>query len=537
MSTFNKIEEVKDYAVYKARIKTALGKLRKETKTPFLYVEKFAFKDKERPMLLVDHVKDLVAANTATGSGKCSLNEKEEFHFDLEKGKAPLAKLQRVLADAGVPGEVADPDAKKEAEPAAKEADTPVLDKLKMKHGWTEMASWGAEAKTLIAKFNELVALFKELPEIPPGREDLQGRLVQLKKDMAELVKSEIENDAAIRAAHQRLVEKRIGEVQALAVDIRKKPVAVVQPAQPTKPVATAQAKPQAQTPAKVEPQAEAAEDPQLKRQREEAAAEKLRQQTERVLTLRKVIDEALDTLDTEQAGYDALGKRLTAIADKAPKDKAGQALKAEVAALEKLITAAIVKNLGTSGMGKFAPTTAGFAAYKAALTGAREKITCEARDVAKAQERLDVVAQLRSDFESSATDLDPAVRAKRASPTARKVKGYIWRGAYDDANVKGTLKDIVGIIGQERRGRSSPDGNSNHVHVGGNAQYNVLFHEVGEAVRVLGFVNGHMDKRMPPSVRSEAARVEERAGAGNGDYFEVEVDLSARTLVKVGAT
>ncbi len=60
--------------------------------------------------------------------------------------------------------------------------------------------------------------------------------------------------------------------------------------------------------------------------------------------------------------------------------------------------------------------------------------------------------------------------------------------------------------------GRSAPGTTGiNHIHVGGNAQLNLLFDTASGVV--LGVVNGHMDKGMSPSVRSQADKVMSRRG------------------------
>lgn len=64
-------------------------------------------------------------------------------------------------------------------------------------------------------------------------------------------------------------------------------------------------------------------------------------------------------------------------------------------------------------------------------------------------------------------------------------------------------------VFKQLSEGRTAPGAtNINHIHVGGNAQKNLLFDVGGNPWVVLGVVNGHMDKSASPSVKAQESRV-----------------------------
>lgn len=68
-------------------------------------------------------------------------------------------------------------------------------------------------------------------------------------------------------------------------------------------------------------------------------------------------------------------------------------------------------------------------------------------------------------------------------------------------------------VFNQTAKGRTSPGTlGVNHIHVGGNAQRNILF-DVNTST-ILGVVNGHMEKAMSPKVRAEESRVMLRKGS-----------------------
>ncbi|MFC7421210.1 hypothetical protein ACFQNF_15210 [Iodobacter arcticus] len=73
--------------------------------------------------------------------------------------------------------------------------------------------------------------------------------------------------------------------------------------------------------------------------------------------------------------------------------------------------------------------------------------------------------------------------------------------------------------------GRTAPGTSGiNHIHVGGNAQLNLLFDST--SATILGIVNGHMDSQMKTSLRAEASRVSSRKGGAT-----VNMKVSGNTV------
>jgi DNA repair exonuclease SbcCD ATPase subunit len=166
-----------------------------------------------------------------------------------------------------------------------------------------------------------------------------------------------------------------------------------------------------------------------------------------------------------------------------------------------------------------------------ASIDGVRvEQAETLKRDLDKVLAKMHDLAGDHTDYEDSLQDWDPELIEKKAAN--RKVRGYVYTP--DLQTAKGYLRDVVGVLGKERQGRTGPNRNVNHIHVLGSPQFNALFDRggTGGAVRLLGFVNGHMDREASASVLSEAAKVEGRANGAN--FTEVEVDLVDRTLVEV---
>jgi len=50
MATFTEINQIKTFKQYKTTLKTALGKMKAGSPVNFVYLEKFGFDDKERPL-------------------------------------------------------------------------------------------------------------------------------------------------------------------------------------------------------------------------------------------------------------------------------------------------------------------------------------------------------------------------------------------------------------------------------------------------------------------------------------------------------
>jgi hypothetical protein len=112
------------------------------------------------------------------------------------------------------------------------------------------------------------------------------------------------------------------------------------------------------------------------------------------------------------------------------------------------------------------------------------------------------------------------------------KQVGYIWNG--DDVYSEATgsaKKDVIRILARTATGRTSPNGKSNHVHIGGNANYNVLFKvDSTGAIQILGFVNFHMDSSMHKGQKTQVENIEKRSG----NFQKVEIDMVAKTITKI---
>jgi hypothetical protein len=92
--------------------------------------------------------------------------------------------------------------------------------------------------------------------------------------------------------------------------------------------------------------------------------------------------------------------------------------------------------------------------------------------------------------------------------------EGSAYREAV--AEIEGTsavmAQAVKMVFNRTAAGRTAPvTTNINHIHVGGNAQLNLLFDSL--TATVLGVVNGHMDSTMSPTVSAAAARVARRRG------------------------
>lgn len=233
-----------------------------------------------------------------------------------------------------------------------------------------------------------------------------------------------------------------------------------------------------------------------------------------------------------EAAAYEKLNNTIATVESKL--DKKQTAFQDRLDELKRRIAKQNQSALLNKGYKALAPSGSGFTPLEGALRDAKlhlaemsisELETLE-RDLNKVLENMDALADDRPALEDALRASDPALIKKRE--TNPKVRAFVFADELPIAN--GDLNDVVGILGGERAGRTSPSGNANHVHVGGNAQNNAIFDwgGAGGAVRLLGFVNGHMDRNAPPPVLNEAARVERRAG---GTFTEVEVDLMERTL------
>lgn len=112
-----------------------------------------------------------------------------------------------------------------------------------------------------------------------------------------------------------------------------------------------------------------------------------------------------------------------------------------------------------------------------------------------------------------------PAGGAEEEAPS----RGKAAKDALDE--IKGKDKKMAQavrmVIDNTADGRSAPGATGiNHIHVGGNARLNLLFHKSSRLV--LGVVNDHMDSKMAPATRSEIDRV---VGRKTGSKVDIEVD------------
>jgi hypothetical protein len=126
-------------------------------------------------------------------------------------------------------------------------------------------------------------------------------------------------------------------------------------------------------------------------------------------------------------------------------------------------------------------------------------------------------------------TLLGVAKNLGKAAGTAAKVKGFIHPEAYQEATAGTAKKNVITILSRYVTGRTSPDGKSNHVHINGNAEHNVLFRAGAEgAITILGFVMYHMDSSMTEGQRAEVAKIEARTSG----FQEVVVDTGTREII-----
>jgi hypothetical protein len=217
MATFDTIDDVKVFKTYKAKLKTIVGRIKAEPKIAFAYVDKFKFDDnKERALILIDHNPDL---NNKLGKtpvkGKCRLDEAEKVVFE-----APSTihhdKVVKLFAEAGIARAVANP-----ADGQNTPTQEPQVTTLPMKAGWSEMTAWGPDAQDLIDGFEGLVGVYRGLPEVKPAWTELSGQLDAIKLEMAEMVKSKVQNDKSVREAKLLEVKALTKKVRHLAEAIR----------------------------------------------------------------------------------------------------------------------------------------------------------------------------------------------------------------------------------------------------------------------------------------------------------------------------
>lgn len=221
MASFNELADLQNFKQYKVTLKTALARIKPGMRVNFVYLEKFAFEDKERTLILVDHDAELVKnlGRKPGAVGKCAVNDADKFVF-TSSADIKIAKVVKMFAEAGIPRAVHDPEDAPD-EPSR----VPEGTQLKMKHGWTEIRTWGKEAQDLIDAFDGLVGVYKGLPTVQPDWADLVERLGDVKARMAEMLRTRITNDAQAREAELVKVNQLTKVARKLASDIRDRAI------------------------------------------------------------------------------------------------------------------------------------------------------------------------------------------------------------------------------------------------------------------------------------------------------------------------
>lgn len=221
MASFSELADLQNFKQYKVKLKAALAKIKPGMRVNFVYLEKFAFEDKERTLILVDHDAELVKnlGKKPGAVGKCAVNDADKFVF-TSSADIKIAKVVKMFAEAGIPRAVHDPEDAPD-EPSR----VPEATQLKMKHGWTEIRTWGKEAQDLIDAFDGLVGVYKGLPTVQPDWADLVERLGDVKARMGEMLRTQITNDAQARGAELVKVEQLTKVARKLASDIRDRAI------------------------------------------------------------------------------------------------------------------------------------------------------------------------------------------------------------------------------------------------------------------------------------------------------------------------
>jgi len=274
-----------------------------------------------------------------------------------------------------------------------------------------------------------------------------------------------------------------------------------------------------------------AAEEKDRQRREKEAASETERQK--RIGPARELLKAVLAEVKDELADFSKLDSQLDGFQKTFAADRKYSVYEGRVKDLRKTIT-----NEARQVLGAQTPT------LKDVLTGLQksesdlDKMDAEELDalshkLPKVRESVDNFEDKRTadgGYADQALALDPAAITKPASATTDI--GYVYTD--DLGTAEKYKKDMIGILAGARAGRTSPNGKANHIHVGGDANNNVIFDRKGPggAVRILGFVEGHMDKRMAPTIRTAAGQVEDRASSTS--FTKVEVDMRARTFKTV---
>lgn len=245
----------------------------------------------------------------------------------------------------------------------------------------------------------------------------------------------------------------------------------------------------------------------------------------------RKALADALSDAEDELKELNTLLTSLTAHEKVFAADKKYSAFLTQVKDLRKRMANESRKNLGatTPTLDDVIDTIKAHQAGIDKLSSKQlEEVT---REAAALMKNIGLVEQARTQADGYADEVDVLDPANITRPAANtKATGYVFND--DVATAEKNKKDMIGILAGVRKGRSSPNGKAKHIHVGGTT-FNVIFDSAGPggAIRVLGFVDGHMDRRMPPPVRAEAANVESRASSPISSFTEVEVDIKDKTF------
>lgn len=128
--------------------------------------------------------------------------------------------------------------------------------------------------------------------------------------------------------------------------------------------------------------------------------------------------------------------------------------------------------------------------------------------------DRRDLLEDAEKVVQKAIADLEP-----KATAAAKVLIGLVHPDALDEVNTgdANMAQSLRMIFGNTATGRTAPGiGGVNYIHVGGNAQENIVFDITGADYVVLGVVDGHMDGTMSPSVKIMATKVAGRKSSKN---------------------
>jgi len=115
-------------------------------------------------------------------------------------------------------------------------------------------------------------------------------------------------------------------------------------------------------------------------------------------------------------------------------------------------------------------------------------------------------------DYDCNVSGCDGHLAYYVEMPTAKVAEGLVHEDAVSEIEGGNAVmaKAVTMVFNKSAGGRTAPGTtNVNHIHVGGNAQLNLLFDTI--TYTVLGLVYGHMDKNMTTSIRNQADKVTKR--------------------------